>query len=61
VRPVRGGEWVVLAHCIASFSGSRPGLMEQRATFAHRVLRTEHRLVFALVAPHPLAGGTAAW
>jgi len=34
--------------------------MEQQATFARRVLRTEHRLVFALVAPHPLAGGTAA-
>jgi hypothetical protein len=59
VRPIRGSERI-RDQGIPAFSGTRPGLMDQRATFAHRVLRTEHRLVFALVAPHPLAGGTAA-
>jgi hypothetical protein len=59
VRPIRGSERI-RNQGIPAFSGTRPGLMEQRAAFAHRVLRTEHRLVFALVAPHPLAGGAAA-
>jgi hypothetical protein len=59
VRPVRGSERI-RGQGIPAFSGTRPGLMDQRATFARRVLRTEHHLVFAIVAPHPLAGGTAA-
>ena len=59
VRPVRGGEWVVLAHCIASFSGPVAGVVDEQATFARR-LRHEHRWCLRSSRRIPVVGGTAA-